>query len=49
VVAIEIPDATFSGGEVIDVIARDPATDGSEGALPLPLVIDYAAVPACAT
>jgi len=31
------------------VIARDPATDGSEGALPLPLVIDYAALPACAT
>ncbi len=49
VVAIELQDVTFSGGEVLDVIARDPATDGSEGALPLPLIIDYAAVPACAT
>ncbi len=49
VVAIEVQDAAFSGGEVIDVIARDPAFDGSEGPLPLPLVIDYAAVPACTT
>lgn len=49
VVAIELADVTFSGGEVLDVIARDPATDGSEGALPLPLVIDYAALPACTT
>jgi len=49
VVAIELADQILTGGEVIDVIARDPATDGSEGALPLPLVIDYAAVPACTT
>jgi trimeric autotransporter adhesin len=49
VVAIELQDVALIGGEVLDVIARDPATDGSEGALPLPLVIDYAAVPACIT
>lgn len=48
-VAIEIQDVAFSGGEVIDVIARDPAFDGSEGPLPLPLLIDYATVAACAT
>lgn len=49
VVAIELQDVVFSGGEVLDVIARDPATDGGEGPLPLPLVIDYATVPACTT
>ncbi|MEJ2604393.1 MAG: DUF4397 domain-containing protein [Gammaproteobacteria bacterium] len=49
VVAIEIQDVIFNGGEVLDVIARDPAIDGSEGALPLPLVIDYTALPACTT
>lgn len=46
--AIELADLDFTvGGAVLDVIARDPATDGSEGALPLAFVIDYAAVAAC--
>ena len=46
--AISLTGLDFSaGGAVIDVIARDPATDGSEGALPLPVVIDHAAVPVC--
>ncbi len=39
--AIEVQDVALTGGEVWDIIARDPATDGSEGALPLPLIIDY--------
>ena len=46
--AISLTGLDFSaGGAVIDVIARDPATDGSEGALPLPVVIDHSAVPVC--
>jgi trimeric autotransporter adhesin len=45
--AIELLGLNFAGGAVLDVIARDPSTDGSEGVLPLPLVIDYSAVPAC--
>ncbi|MDH4055365.1 MAG: DUF4397 domain-containing protein [Gammaproteobacteria bacterium] len=45
--AIELLGLNFAGGEVLDVIARDPNIDGSEGTLPLPLVIDYSAVPAC--
>lgn len=45
--AISITGLAFAGGEVLDVIARDPATDGSEGTLPLAFVIDYAAVGAC--
>lgn len=45
--AIELLGLDFTGGEVLDVIARDPNTDGSEGVLPLPLVIDYSAVTAC--
>ncbi len=45
--AISLLGLGFTGGEVLDVIARDPATDGSEGALPLPVVIDYSAVPVC--
>ena len=45
--AISLTGLAFSGGEVFDVIARDPATDGSEGALPLPFIIDYATVAGC--
>jgi hypothetical protein len=45
--AIELLGLDFTGGEVLDVVARDPSTDGSEGVLPLPLIIDYSAVPAC--
>ena len=48
--AISLEGLDFTaGGAVLDVIARDPATDGSEGALPLPVVIDYSAVPVCPT
>jgi len=48
--AISLTGLDFTaGGAVLDVIARDPATDGSEGALPLPVVIDYSAVPVCPT
>lgn len=36
-----------TGDRVLEVIARDPATDGSEGALPLPVVVDYSAVADC--
>jgi hypothetical protein len=46
-VAIEVQDLALSGGEVLDVIARDAAIDGSEGALPQLIVIDYAALTAC--
>lgn len=45
--AISLTGLVFAGGEVLDVIARDPATDGSEGALPLAFVIDYDAVADC--
>lgn len=47
VVAIEVQDLGLVGGEVLDVIARDPQTDGSEGALPQLVVIDQTAVAAC--
>ena len=46
--AITLEDLDFTvGGAVLDVIARDPATDGSEGTAPLAFVIDYATVAAC--
>jgi hypothetical protein len=32
---------------VLDVIARDPATNGSEGALPQLIVIDHQSIAAC--
>ncbi|MEL7447773.1 MAG: DUF4397 domain-containing protein [Pseudomonadota bacterium] len=47
-VAIEVQDLAVNGGQVLDVIARDPATDGSEGALPQLIVIDYDTLGACA-
>ncbi len=49
VVAIEVQDLGLVGGEVLDVIARDPQTDGSEGPLPQLVVIDQSAVAACTT
>lgn len=45
--AISLTELAFTGGEVLDVIARDPAADGSEGALPLEFIIDYAVVGDC--
>jgi len=45
--AISLTGLAFAGGEVLDVIARDPATDGSEGVLPLEFIIDYANVLDC--
>ena len=44
--AISLPGIEFTGGEVWDVIARDPE-DGETG--PQAVVIDYAAVPVCPT
>jgi hypothetical protein len=47
VVAIEVQNLALSGGEVLDVVARDPAISGSEGSLPQLIVIDYAALTEC--
>lgn len=47
VVAIEVQDLALNGGAVLDVIARDPAGDGTEGALPQLIVIDYASLTEC--
>jgi hypothetical protein len=47
VVAIEVQNLTLTGGAVLDVIARDAKTDGSEGALPQLIVVDYASVTDC--
>ena len=45
--AIEVLGFELAGGAILDIVARDPATDGSEGALPLPVVIDYDTVADC--
>lgn len=45
--AIEVTGFELGGFDVLDIIARDPAADGSEGALPLPLVIDYDEIADC--
>jgi hypothetical protein len=47
VVAIEVQDLALSGGTVLDVIARDAATDGSEGPRPQLIVVDYANLADC--
>jgi hypothetical protein len=47
VVAIEVQNLSLSGGEVLDVIARDARTNGSEGALPKLIVVDHAQVANC--
>lgn len=49
VVAIEVQDLVLNGGEVLDVIARDPASDNSEGPLPQLIVIDHGSLLACPT
>jgi hypothetical protein len=49
VVAIEVQDLVLNGGEVLDVIARDPAIDNSEGPLPQLIVIDHGSLLACPT
>ena len=46
-VAIEVQDLALAGGDVLDIIARDPRTDGSEGPLPQLIVIDYNALTVC--
>jgi hypothetical protein len=46
-VAINVPNLSLTGGAVLDVIARDPATDGSEGALPQLIVIDHTSIADC--
>jgi hypothetical protein len=47
VVAIEVADLALGGGDVLDVVARDAELDGSEGALPRLIVVDYSAVADC--
>jgi hypothetical protein len=49
VVAIEVQNLTLAGGDVLDALARDPQSDGSEGALPKLLVVDYSNVSDCTT
>ena len=39
--AIEVLGFDPEAGAVLDIIARDPATDGSEGTNPLPLIVSY--------
>jgi hypothetical protein len=47
VVAIEVQNLALGGGDVLDVLARDANQNGSEGALPQLIVVDYASVAAC--
>ncbi len=49
--AIEVLNFDPEAGSVLDIIARDPATDGSEGTAPLPLIVRYddGSVAACTT
>lgn len=49
VVAIEVADLALAGGDVLDILARDAQLDGSEGALPQLIVVDYSAVSDCST
>ena len=49
VIAIEVQDFPLTGGQVLEAIARDPETDGSEGPLPQLIVVDYATIGACPT
>jgi hypothetical protein len=49
VVAIEVQNLALSGGEVLDVIARDARTNGSEGPLPQLILVDHALVANCPT
>jgi hypothetical protein len=47
VVAIEVQNLALAGGAVLDVIARDALTNGSEGTLPQLIVVDHAQVAPC--
>jgi len=47
VVAIQVQNLALTGGEVLDVLARDAKQNGSEGALPQLIVVDYASVMDC--
>jgi hypothetical protein len=49
VVAIEVADLALAGGDVLDIMARDAELDGSEGALPKLIVLDYSVVSDCST
>jgi len=49
VVAIQVQNLALTGGEVLDVLARDARQNGSEGALPQLIVVDYAGVVDCAS
>lgn len=46
--AISLTGLDFQGGEVLDVLARDPIAADNE-TLPQPVIIDYATVAACPT
>jgi hypothetical protein len=46
-VAINVQNFTLTGGEVLDVIARDPAGNGSEGTLPQLIVVNHETITAC--
>ena len=47
VVAIQVQNLALTGGEVLDVLARDAKQNGSEGPLPQLIVVDYASVVDC--
>ena len=47
VIAIQVQNLALTGGEVLDVLARDARQDGSEGVLPQLIVVDYANVADC--
>jgi hypothetical protein len=49
IVAIEVQNLALAGGAVLDVIARDAQTDGSEGPLPQLIVVDHGSVTDCPT
>lgn len=46
-IAIEVQNLSLTGGAVLDVIARDAATDGSEGPLPQLIVVNHDSIAAC--
>lgn len=45
--AISATGIPLTGGEIWEIIARDPMMDGSEGMAPLPLIVDYETAPTC--
>lgn len=46
-IAINVQNLALTGGAVLDVIARDPATNGSEGTLPQLIVVNHESIAAC--